>query len=108
MEKGSGEVGVLLGGGTSYDTREVQADEWGIFIESHWIPQAVIMLSLEGTCELECPAQSGLVHKTSETIHKSHPTSRLDQRTQLPLPVWQQIILQTRIAICALDESPLA
>ena len=37
----------------------------GDFIESHWIPQAMIMLSLEETCELECPAQSGLVHKTS-------------------------------------------
>jgi hypothetical protein len=46
----------------------------------------MVMPSLEGTCELECPAQSGLVHKTSETIHKSHPTSRLDQLTQHPAP----------------------
>jgi hypothetical protein len=60
----------------------------GDFIESHWIHQAMVMLSLEGTCELECPAQSSLVHKTSETIHKSRPTSGLDQLTQHPLPAW--------------------
>jgi hypothetical protein len=54
----------------------------GEFSGSHWIPQTTVMLSLEGTCELGRLPQSGLVHKTSETIHKSHLASRLDELTQ--------------------------
>jgi hypothetical protein len=60
----------------------------GILSKAIGSPQAMVMLPLEGTCELERPAQSGPVHNTSETIHKSHPTSRLDQLTQHTLPAW--------------------
>jgi hypothetical protein len=55
----------------------------GEFSESHWIPQTTAMLSLEGTCELERLPQFGL---TSETIHKSHLASRLDELTHHPPP----------------------